>query len=67
MEDKRKIPIFAASKGEFAERMTTFMASKGRFEPQTYEPSLTRGVALFLLRLLGDGDTILNQVLIGTL
>ena len=26
--------IFAASKGEFAERMTTFMACKGRFEPQ---------------------------------
>ena len=25
--------IFAASKGEFAERMTTFMACKGRFEP----------------------------------
>jgi hypothetical protein len=34
LEDKRKMSIFAASKGEFAERMTTFMACKGRFEPQ---------------------------------
>jgi hypothetical protein len=34
--------IFATSKGEFAERMTTFMAIQGRFEPQPYEPSLFR-------------------------
>ena len=27
MEDKRKMPVFASSKGEFAERMTTFMSS----------------------------------------
>ena len=38
--------IFATSKGEFAERMTTFVACKGRFEPQPYEPSLSRVVAL---------------------
>ena len=34
LEDTRNMLIFAASKGEFAERMTTFMACKGRFEPQ---------------------------------
>ena len=27
LEDKRKMPVFASSKGEFAERMTTFMSS----------------------------------------
>ena len=34
LEDNKNMLIFASSKGEFAERMTTFMACKGRFEPQ---------------------------------
>ena len=34
LEYSKILRIFAASKGEFAERMTTFMACKGRFEPQ---------------------------------
>ena len=34
LEWNRNMLIFAASKGEFAERMTTFMTCKGRFEPQ---------------------------------
>ena len=67
MQVQENMLIFAASIGEFAERMTTFMACKGRFEPQPYEPSLSRVVALFLFRLLGDGDAILHQVLVRTL
>jgi len=34
LQIKEIVLIFASSKGEFAERMTTFMACKGRFEPQ---------------------------------
>ena len=40
LEVSKIFPTFATSKGEFAERMTTFMAFRGRFEPQSYEPSL---------------------------
>jgi hypothetical protein len=34
LQIKEIVLIFASSKGEFAERMTTFMAFKGRSEPQ---------------------------------
>ena len=61
------MPIFAASKGEFAERMTTFMAFRGRFEPQPYEPSLFGADGFVLYGNLRDRDAILHQILIGSL
>ena len=39
----------------------------GRFEPQIYEPSLFGGDGFVLWEYLGNRDTILYQVLIGTL
>ena len=46
-------------KGEFAERMTTFMACKGRFDPHPYEPSLNRVVAL-LVFYIGCWGTVMQ-------
>ena len=63
------MPIFTVSKGEFAERMTTFMALWVVSSPKYNEPSLFSGgfVVYVQLLLLGNCDAVLYQVLIGAL